>query len=644
MSRLSAKMHSDAMTRAGRFACVLLTAVAGVACHSQNDLLTPQDGGAGSGGMAGARGGSGGASGGMAGARGGSGGMAGARGGGGGAGGGAGSGGSAGTAPAMAGAGGGAGAAPDGSPADVPDGSAADVHDDSAGDVRDDSTGGTVVCSDYPQHTDCTSAPGCETALGTATDCASCGDPSCAIANTLFSCTSANGCTSAVCAVGFANCDRTSPDCEAVIAAGGSCIPAYRGTVGYVTIRYGSAAAAIASDGSYFLGGVFTGTVQFGTPAAPDVMVAQPGDDYGFITRFNADGSYAWTRAFPSSGGVDIYGHEAPPAINGLAATPDGGVVAVGSYDGTIDLDPGDAVESHQTNFFGHREGFVVKLAADGTFAWGGTFTSQDIGSDSDAGAVVIDGTGGVIVGASFYGSVDLDPSAGTEVHTSSVGGGVLVKLTPAGALSSVQSAETGPPVPAAISMTLATDGSLWVLGGTDFAAFGPDGAPRGSWLFGDPDSLMSPRSIASGPNGSVYIGGGAWGLPDFDPGPGVVKRMVGTSLTGGFIVKLGSDGRFLWVQTLAGQELVAVAGAPDGGVIGLGSAGVTKLNADGTAGWTFSSGQFPGTVVSSGTTFVVTGSTGNFNGNFNASTDMDPGPGVDLIGAINLYLSRFSF
>src|SRR4029079_12681626 len=106
--------------------------------------------------------------------------------------------------------------------------------------------------------------------LGTDTDCASCGDRSCAIANTLFSCSSANGCTSAVCAVGYANCDRSSPDCEAIIAARARCLRTYRGTVGYVTVRYGSAAAAIATDGSTFFGGVFTGTGGFGPAAAPD--------------------------------------------------------------------------------------------------------------------------------------------------------------------------------------------------------------------------------------------------------------------------------------------------------------------------------------------------------------------------------------
>jgi len=384
---------------------------------------------------------------------------------------------------------------------------------------------------------------------------------------------------------------------------------------------------------------------------ASDTMVAPPGLIYGFISRFNADGSYAWTRAFPGSQEtLAITGDSM--VMSGLAATPDGGIVTIGYYSGSIDLDPGAAVESHQTTGFRQHEGFVVKLAADGSFAWGGTFTTQSSDSSSgDAGAVAIDGAGAIYVAVRYAGEVDLDPSAGTAVHTSRSSGsaavaGALVKLTSAGKVAWVQSADTGPCVPSPASIALATDGAIWIVGlegeggcgapvgsgGGNIAAYGASGALRGYW------QELGGRSIAAGSNGSVYIGGGGWGFADFDPGPGVSRRLVGTPTSGGFIVKLGSDGSYLWAQVIAGGEIFAVAGAPDGGVIGSGYLGVTKLNADGTAGFTFSGGAFPGTVVSSGNTFVVTGQSGT------KDADFDPGPGVDTVGAITLYLSRFTF
>jgi len=325
---------------------------------------------------------------------------------------------------------------------------------------------------------------------------------------------------------------------------------------------------------------------------------------------------------------------------------------SVGYYTDNIDLDPGPAVESHETMAFRQHESFVVKLAADGSFAWGGTFASQSVAASGDAGAVVIDGAGAAYVSVGYFGTVDLDPSAGSAVHSSysselATSAAALVKLTPAGKLAWVQSTEdTGSCVPAGGPLALATDGTILVLGGdascTDGAAiasYRPDGTLRGYAGLGGLPAV----SIAAGANGSVYIGGGAGIFADLDPGPGVARRLVGVIhpgggySPGGFIVKLGSDGSYLWDRTLVGEAVVAVAGAPDGGVIGLGSLGVTKLNADGTAGWTFSSGTFPGTVVSSGTGFVVSGSAAY-------ESDLDPGPGTDIVGDLDLYLSRFNF
>jgi hypothetical protein len=269
----------------------------------------------------------------------------------------------------------------------------------------------------------------------------------------------------------------------------------------------------------------------------------------------------------------------------------------------------------------------------------------QSVDSFSGLGGVVVDGAGGVYVAGSYAGDADLDPSAGTEVHSSrdswgAATSGALVKLTPAGKLSWVQSPDTGACVPAATSVTLAADATIWTVGGAGqgpcpagsiVASFAADGSPRAVLPIEFPA-----RSITSGSNGSVYIGGGASGFVDFDPGPGVARRLLGVRGSG-FIVRLASDGRYLWDQTLAGGEVLALAGAPDGGVIALGSLGVAKLNADGTAGWTFRSGMYPGTVASSATGFAVTGSNGY-------EFDIDPGRGVDVVGGLTLYLSRFDF
>ena len=70
---------------------------------------------------------------------------------------------------------------------------------------------------------------------------------------------------------------------------------------------------------------------------------------------------------------------------------------------------------------------------------------------------------------------------------------------------------------------------------------------------------------------------------------PGRVASRHMSPTSGGFILKLGSDGSYRWVQTFGGGvkdggSIISVAGTPDGGAVGIGvlpeGAGVMKLNA----------------------------------------------------------------
>ena len=114
---------------------------------------------------------------------------------------------------------------------------------------------------------DCTADPGCETDLGTPDNCGACGDPECALPNTLLTCGDGSGCAVAVCAPGYANCDTTSPDCETMVSSPGpppaGCLPHYVGTLPIATQRFDGATSAVAPDGSFFLAGAFTGSVDF---------------------------------------------------------------------------------------------------------------------------------------------------------------------------------------------------------------------------------------------------------------------------------------------------------------------------------------------------------------------------------------------
>jgi hypothetical protein len=500
----------------------------------------------------------------------------------------------------------------------------------------------------------CAGDIGCDTMLGTDLNCAGCGDRSCAIANTLLSCRSANACTSAVCAPGFANCDTTSPDCEAGFAAGATCLPTYLGTTPLATQSQNDAAAAVGTDGSFFVAGSFSGTVDFDPSAGQDIRAtATPDDTDGFITKINADGSYGWTRTFAGRGAMSLHG---------LGAAAGGAIVAVGSYTDTVDLDPGSGADLHQTGMVSQQDALVVKLAADGSFVWGKTFAGTDFNSVGDALRVAVDGADAVYAVGTFTNTVDFDPGPGTAVHTAAQQTAMLVKLTAAGAFSWVQTVGDGACADSLDSVAVATDGSVWGTGDAEtgpgcayssqFAtAFSGDlvivsysaaGASRGLWTLGGGSVLVNAAGVAAGPNGSVYVGGASAGVIDLDPGPGVANRWAGDS-PGGFILKLGSEGGFNWAQAIPGLSVNSIASTADGGVLGAGSSSgafVTKLNSDGTSAWTFLFGG-PGsgaqTVAAQGGSFVVAGTS-------SGSGDFDPGAGIDVVFGDIIYLSRFSF
>jgi hypothetical protein len=488
--------------------------------------------------------------------------------------------------------------------------------------------------------------------LGTAVNCAACGDPACTLANTLTACTSADQCGRAVCAAGFGNCNVSSLDCETSFAAGGTCLPRYEGTTTFATDYTYASSTAIGTDGSFFLAGQFRGTVDFDPTGAHDVHSAVSASDIAvFITKLNADGSYAWTQSFSEPG----------VALGAVAAAADGAVVAVGVFNGSIDLDPGPGVDLHESGTTQSNQALVVKLAADGSLVWGRTFEGTQDRSYSSADAVAVDATDAVYVAGIFTSEVDFDPGPGMELRTAPlVGDAMLVKLTAAGDFSWVQTISNRDCHTQLWSLAVATDGTVWGVGWTGtgpmcddlppsgpgseplIAAYSAAGDARGVWELPPSQFPAYGSAVAAGPNGSVYVGGQASGLIDLDPGSGVATRWAGPSQSG-FVEKLAPDASLLWAQSLPGISVNGLAATSDAGVL-IGGAGpnavVAKLGSDGAADWTFATGGPSGSadsVAARGSSFSVAGAS-------QGSGDFDPGPGTQLFDGDIRFLSRFDF
>ena len=360
----------------------------------------------------------------------------------------------------------------------------------------------------------------------------------------------------------------------------------------------------VASDGSALLAGHFGDGADLDPTPGVDERATQ-GELDAFVTKIHADGSYAWSYTV---GGSDW------EAAEGVATAADGSVLIGGSFPGTVDFDPSQAVDEHTA--VGNYNVFVTKLSSLGEYVWTLTFGQGDDSVGSNG--LAIDSSGSMVIVGGFWGTADFDPSEFEDIHTSTP--------TPGGFSAD------------AFITKLSQDGSyIWTrtVGGSGFDAA---------------------EGVVVDPDDDIFVIGTFRGTADFDPGPGVDLHTAIGPIEDVFVTKLYSDGSYAWTRTfparlLGRREPIAVDDQgsvyivtsfrntadldPTEGVDLRTSAGdtdifVTKLYGDGSYAWTWTAGG-PGQDIGRGVD--VDAATGNVfvTGSFQETVDFDQGPATDL-------------
>jgi hypothetical protein len=351
---------------------------------------------------------------------------------------------------------------------------------------------------------------------------------------------------------------------------------------------------AVDQAGNVIVTGDFMGTVDF-DPDPGHVANLQATSGFGniFVLKLDAGGNFAWADALIGPQGTG-FGYE-------VAVDETGNAYVTGSFEGTIDFDPGPGVAERTATSANGVEVFVCKLDAGGNFAWVDTWQA------SHANGIAVGG-GAVAVTGDFGGTVDFDPGPGVSDLTSAAGSvNVFVsKLDEAGNF-------------------------VWArgMGG----ATGP--APE------------TGRAVALDAAGNVLTTGYFTSPADFDPGPG--QFLLDTGVNGNqavFVSKLDPAGNFVWARQLtadadgAGVAVdaagsVYVTGQSDGGDIFL-----AKFAADGRSLWESTLG---GTGTDAGRAIAVDANGGIYlTGTYSGPVDFDPGPGVVTLGPANGFLDVF--
>jgi hypothetical protein len=441
------------------------------------------------------------------------------------------------------------------------------------------------------------------------------------------------------------------------------CWPFYAFTATWGTSDYDRIwGLAAANDGGF----VVAGSAQTATQS-----------DNIAILRFDATGALKWSKLFGDSG-FDV--------AQGAAVLSDSSVMIGGMFASkSLDLDPGPTTDI--VTLGGVKNAcFLSKYDDAGNYLWSRTWTTA---YDCEVYGVAAAPDDSVYVMSYFEGTIDLDPTAGTDMQTRVAGGpaGFLVKLSKDGAYlwgrlvpmehfnrpavapdGSVVYAD-GISTPMDLDPTAGVDMRTPVNGDAFVTKLGADGSYQWSRVFAGSGSAYA-KDVQVGADGSIVVVGEFTGTATFDPAGTVTK--TATDSTDDFITKLDASGALQWTQAVGGagandMEAVGFTAAGDVFAAGLyetpfdldpgpGVVMPAKFGASSNDVWVdgFSSaGAYQWSRLLPGTTTfnvarlarlkdggLAIGST------FEGGHDFDPGPGVDFhtpVSANDVYVTKLS-
>ena len=316
---------------------------------------------------------------------------------------------------------------------------------------------------------------------------------------------------------------------------------------------------AVDANGNVYSTGYFAGTVDF--DPGPGTANLSSSDSGIYILKLDTDGNFVWAKSVSASGGN--YGRA-------IAVDNAQNVYVTGEFRFTVDFDPGPGVSNLVQTGSG-SDVFILKLDAGGDFEWAKSHggSSDDIGR-----SIKSDAAGNVYTSGGFYSTVDFDPGAGTFNLTSNGISDVFIsKLDINGNFVwAKQIGSTG--IDLGQSLALDASDNVYITGQfyvtVDFdpgpATFNLTSQQVDAFIVklntaGDFAWAKSIGGTGSGENyaidvdtdGNVYTGGRFNGSVDFDPGTGTHIIDVPNA---DCIIKLDTDGDFVWAKTYAGTSI----------------------------------------------------------------------------------------
>ncbi|CAA6824690.1 MAG: Unknown protein [uncultured Aureispira sp.] len=256
---------------------------------------------------------------------------------------------------------------------------------------------------------------------------------------------------------------------------------------------------SVATDsfGNVYLLGTFADSIDVDFGPGVHQLYSNGNWDF-FILKLDANGNFIWAKSFGGTNydqGFKIVVDKAQnPCITGYFGT-------------TVDFDPGPGVSNRTVN--GGYDIFVLKLDSNGNFVW----VSSIGGPQWDEGrSIIIDSFNNIYTQGFFTDSIDLDPSALTDMHYCRGYRDIYIqKLDPNGNL-------------------------LW---GTTYGGIASDEG----------------YGLAVDKHGAIYSTGFFSDTVDFDPSP-ATQLLISNGSSDTYLQKIDANGNLIWVIQLGSQYL----------------------------------------------------------------------------------------
>jgi hypothetical protein len=166
-------------------------------------------------------------------------------------------------------------------------------------------------------------------------------------------------------------------------------------TMGGMT-KEGGVALTSDAQGNAFIGGFFTGTVDF-DPGIGVNNHSSLGNDDSFVLKLNSQGNLQWVNTMGGTG-TDV--------TSSLALDANGALYSVGQFSGTVDFNAGPGTYTLSSSVI---NSFISKVDNQGNFKW----TKQISGGQNAASSIAVDGNSNVYTTGYFFSSADFDPNTG---------------------------------------------------------------------------------------------------------------------------------------------------------------------------------------------------------------------------------------